>query len=244
VYKTTDGGGTWTPVLSTSGLQVLAVAVSPADHNVVFVALAQFSAGFQVYRTQDGGGTWTRIEGPTNGAICMFSVLILLPHPTDVSRVLRTAGCYAGRDVPSGDSLDQSTDQGVTWSMLFHPTPLFPSRLVGGMGSQSARWYLSGYFGASPGGTKLFRSDDDGHTWNDVLDYAAGPAIVGVAYDPETPDRVFAALTTDLVRQSNDGGASWTDLSSGPTGLADLLLTPDGQVLLAATQHGVWRIEV
>jgi hypothetical protein len=244
INKTTDGGATWTPVLATSGFQVLAIAVSPADHNVVFVALAQFSAGFQVYRTQDGGTTWTRIEGPINGAICMFNVLILVPHPTDASRVLRTSGCYAGRDVPSGDSLDQSTDQGVTWNPLFHPRPLFPSQLVGGTGSQPARWYLSGYFGASPGGTKLFRSDDDGVTWSDVLDYATGPAIVGVAYDPGAPDRVFVALTGDLVRQSSDGGASWTDLSSGPTSLSNLLLTPDGHALLAATQQGIWRIEV
>ena len=244
VHKTTDAGATWTPVLPTGTLQVLAIAVSPADPNLVFVALAQFSASFQVHRSLDGGATWTMIEGPTHGATCTFSVPILVPHPTDPARAFRTAGCYAGRDVLTGDHLDQSVDQGLTWGSLFHPKPLFPSRLVGGMGSQPGRWYLAANFGAPPGGSKLFRTDDDGATWGDVLAFASGPALVGVAYEPWTPDRVFTALSTDLVKRSDDGGASWADLSTGPTDLTDLLLTPGGQALLAATQHGVWRIEL
>jgi hypothetical protein len=184
------------------------------------------------------------IEGPTHGATCMFSVPILAPHPTDPARVLRTAGCYAGRDVLTGDSLDQSVDQGLTWSVLFHPKPLFPARLVGGMGSQPGRWYLAAHVGAPPGGSTLFRTDDDGVTWSGVLVSPTGPALVGVAYDPWMPDHVLAALTTDIVKRSTDGGASWTDLSGGPTELTDLLLTPGGQAVLAATQHGVWRIEL
>jgi hypothetical protein len=244
VHKTTDDGATWTPVLPTGGLQVLAIAVSPADPDLVFVALAQFSASFQVHRSLDGGATWTRIEGPTHGATCIFSVPILVPHPSNPSRVLRASGCYAGRDVPSGDSLDQSLDQGVTWSLLFHPRPLFPSRLIGGMGSQPDRWYLAAHFGASPGGGRLFRSDDDGATWTDVLAFASGPAIIGAAYEPWSPDRVFAALSTDLVKRSDDGGVTWTDLPFGPSQVADLLLTPGGQALLAATNQGVWRIDM
>jgi photosystem II stability/assembly factor-like uncharacterized protein len=243
VYKTVNGGASWVPVLPTGGLQVLAIAVSPADQNVVFVAMAQYSASFQVHRSLDGGATWTIIEGPLLGATCIFSVPILMPHPTDPNRVLRTSGCYAGRDVPFGDSVDQSLDQGLSWSVLFHPKPLFPSRLVGGMGSQPGRWYPAAHFGAPPGGTKLFRTDDDGATWSDVLAYATGPALMGVTYDPWTPDRVVAALSNDAVTRSDDGGASWTDLASGPTDLTDVLLTPGSEALLAATQHGVWRLE-
>jgi hypothetical protein len=244
VHKTIDAGATWTAVLATGSLQVLAIAVSPADPALVFVAMAQFSGSFQVHRSLDGGATWARIEGPINGATCIFSVPILVPHPTDAARVLRTSGCYAGRDVPSGDSLDQSLDQGVTWSPLVHPKPLFPDRLVGGMGSQPGRWLLSAHFGAAPGGGKLLRSDDDGATWTDVLAFASGPSVAGVGYEFSQPDLVFAALTTDTVRRSDDAGATWSDLPGGPTQVADLLLTAGGQALLAATTTGVWRIEV
>jgi hypothetical protein len=81
-------------------------------------------------------------------------------------------------------------------------------------------------------------------TWTDILAFSSGPAVVGAAYDPLQPDLVFAALTTDLVRRSDDGGTSWTDLPAGPTQITDLLLTPGGQSLLAATSQGVGRIEV
>jgi hypothetical protein len=76
-----------------------------------------------------------------------------------------------------------------------------------------------------------------------VLVYPSGPSFTGLAYDPESPDHLFAALSTNVVQQSDDGGASWTDLPAGPSGIADLLLSPGGQALLAATQQGVWRIE-
>jgi hypothetical protein len=243
VHKTTDDGATGTPVLPTGGLQVLAITVSPADPTLVFVALAQFSASFQVHRSLDGGATWTRIEGPIQGATCIFSVPILGPHPTDPMRVLRTSGCYAGGDVPSVDSLDESLDQGVTVSPLFHPRPLFPDRLLGGMGSQPSRWYLSAHFGAWPGGGKMLRSDD-GATWTDVPAFASGPSIAGSAHEPWQPDTLFAALTTDAIRRSDDAGGTRSDLPAGPTQVADLLLTPGGQALLAATATGGWRIEV
>ncbi len=115
--------------------------------------------------------------------MCTWTVLILDPHPTSTNRVFRTAGCYEGRNVPFGDSLTQSTDRGATWTTLFHPTPLFPSRLVGGAGANASRYYLGAYFGADPGGGELFRSDDDAATWAQVLSLASGPSVGGLAYD-------------------------------------------------------------
>jgi hypothetical protein len=65
-----------------------------------------------------------------------------------------------------------------------------------------------------------------------------------VVYDPWNPDCLFAALTTGTIMRSDDAGVSWTDLAPGPTGVTDLLLTPGGQALLAATPQGVWRLDV
>jgi hypothetical protein len=175
--------------------------------------------------------------------LCTWTVLILAPHPTDGQRVMRTSGCYAGRNVPFGDSLNQSINRGATWSPLFHPTPLFPSRLAGGHGSQPGRFYLSAHFGAPPGGAKVFRSDDDGVTWNQVLNFATGPWVEGLAYDPSAPNQVYAGLSTGSAQASHDGGTTWADLGSGGLGfVADLAVSLDGTYLLAATSLGVWRI--
>jgi hypothetical protein len=80
------------------------------------------------------------------------------------------------------------------------------------IGSQPARWYLSAHFGASPGGGKFVRSDEDGASWTHALTFASGPAVAGAAYEPWNPDRVCAVLSNNVVRQSEDGGTTWIDL--------------------------------
>ncbi len=242
LFKTTNGGATWTLVLTVTD-SLIGLAISPADRSLVYAVTASGSGSFEVQRSTNGGASWTLVEGPENGAVCIWTVLILEPHPTNANRVFRTSGCYAGRDVPFGDSLEQSTDRGATWATLFHPTPLFPSRLVGGAGANPSRYYLGAHFGADPGGGKLFRSDDDAGTWTQVLNFASGPSVGGLAYDAASADVVFAGLTTGVVQASADAGATWSQLGSADLGgVQDLALTRDGQYLLGATALGVWRI--
>jgi hypothetical protein len=241
LFKTTNGGSSWTPVLATGTRRVIGLAISPADPNLVYAGIG--TDLFKLVRSTDAGATWTTLDEPIVGGPCTFAVLILKPHPTTANRVFRTSGCYAGRDVPFGDALRQSTDKGVTWVPLVHPTPLFPSRLVGGAGAQPGRYYLSAHFSAPPGGGKAFRSDDDGASWTPVLTFASGPAIEGLAYHPSTPEHVYAGLTTGVVQSSTDAGATWSQLgSSSLGGVEDLALSLDGAFLFAATASGVWRI--
>jgi photosystem II stability/assembly factor-like uncharacterized protein len=243
LFKTTNGGASWSAILSLGSDQVLGIAVSPADHNLIYAATGVPNNSFEFRRSQDGGATWTKLEGPLPTNLCTWTVLILAPHPTDSQRVMRTSGCYAGRNVPFGDSLNQSINRGATWSPLFHPTPLFPSRLAGGHGSQPTRFYVAAHFAAPPGGGKVFRSDDDGVTWSQILRFASGPSVEGLAYDPGAPDQVYAGLTSGSVQASHDGGTTWADLGSGGLGgVADLALSLEGTYVLAATSLGVWRI--
>src|SRR5256714_2146037 len=74
IFRTTDGGKTWTKVLSkdqdTGGIEVV---FDPQNSNIVYAALWQarrqpwnFSSGGPgsgLYRSQDGGATWKRLEG-------------------------------------------------------------------------------------------------------------------------------------------------------------------------------------
>jgi photosystem II stability/assembly factor-like uncharacterized protein len=58
VYKTIDGGLTWTPTTLvspyTSNIAYYAMAISPSNPNVIFVAKTD-----GLYRTNNGGSTWT-----------------------------------------------------------------------------------------------------------------------------------------------------------------------------------------
>ncbi len=98
LYKSTDDGATWASVLPTAET-VQAVAASPADPALVYLALTRAptnSSDFRFLRSRDGGVTWEQLEEFHN-SLCGWGVRILQPHPTDASRVFRTANCYAGR---------------------------------------------------------------------------------------------------------------------------------------------------
>ena len=270
LYKSTDDAATWTLVLPTKEF-VRGIAVSPADRGLIYVGLvptADISSDFRFLRSRDGGATWEQLEEHHN-SFCGWGVPILLPHPSDAGRVFRTAACVAGRDV--GLPLRHSADQGATWTTVFGDTRFgnvqtaFPVRLVGGREAAPTRFYLAANRDSRTGGSSLFRSDDDGGSWTEVLANHDGTTrpqptnamLAALAYDPTQPDRVYVGvnefagqsanrvLAASRVRASADGGATWSDLGQRELGtISDLALGIDGQNLYAATDRGVWRLPV
>jgi hypothetical protein len=199
---------------------------------------------------------------------------MLEPHPTDPARVFRAAGCYAGRDF--GDRLFQSFDRGTTWSEFYgEPEPpgdysglIFPVKLVGGQGAAAGRYYLIGRRDTRlGGGSSLFRTDDDGGSWSEVLSFrgateprpADAPDVLirGVAFDPAEPDRVAigvneyvgagreARLSSSRIQLTTDGGATWNSLGQRELGaIYDLALGIDRKYEYAATEQGLFRLQL
>jgi photosystem II stability/assembly factor-like uncharacterized protein len=221
LYKTDDDAASWRLVFSPGEFRgVEAIAVSPAAPEVMYVAVT--GAGgrgdfVRFLRSRDAGATWDDL-GVSAGSMCGAVVYLLSPHSTDAQRVFRTAGCYAGRD--SGGALEQSTDQGATWSILLNlgvvpPGTLaadaltgYPVRLAGGEGRAPSRFYLAMKRDPRLGGASLLRTDDDGSSWAEVLAFRGGGLFVsrdpyapivqigGLAYEPGTPDRVYVGLAS------------------------------------------------
>ena len=215
VYKTTDDAVTWALILAYGpgvGGDALALAVSPADPNLVYLAVGggrSAPADFRFFRSRDGGATWQQLE-EQHFSLCSWDVPILQPHPADAQRVFRAADCIAGRNF--GETLDQSTDAGDSWTPLFNPQPFappflgYPQHLVGGQGPQPRRFYLAVNRDRRAGGSSVVRSDDDGATWSEVLAYRGGGSpgfapdvdpnapnvrLGGLAYEPAQPDHVY-----------------------------------------------------
>jgi photosystem II stability/assembly factor-like uncharacterized protein len=68
IYKTSDGAGHWTDVLTVDGPSFFGLVIDPSDPSTVFGGEADGSAG--VYATADGGETWSVINrGLTNAFV-------------------------------------------------------------------------------------------------------------------------------------------------------------------------------
>jgi hypothetical protein len=289
VYLSTDGGATWKLRLSAGQVEpTLApdrfrwhIAVSPADHNVVYVGVTWVyptNQGLRLLLSQDAGATWREVRRTSPPYLCGWGLFLLVPHPSDPQRVSTSLTCVAGREF--GASVEHSLDQGAVWSQWFNQfapagEPVvsagFPTRLVGGRGAAPGRFYLAVNRDVRLGGSSVFRTDDDGASWGEVLAFRGGgsPGYAGsdndpdaalvslpaLAYDPADPDRVFVGADVALgrtccdqpvpaagVKFSPDGGASWQDLGQDIGAVHDLALGIDGRNLYAATDAGVWRL--
>ncbi len=105
VYKTTDGGETWTAVMipqfAKAHLGRMGVVVAPGGQRVYLIVSERKEGG--LYRSDDGGATWKKITADVrvtgNG---YFSKVFLDPHNPDIVFVAQT-------------SLYRSTDGGVTF---------------------------------------------------------------------------------------------------------------------------------
>jgi photosystem II stability/assembly factor-like uncharacterized protein len=87
IYMSTDAGKTWTKL--TSGLPSvdmgrIGLAISPADHNVIYAEIEAADGRGGIFRSTDRGATWER-QSPFNAQGMYYGVLE--PDPKNVDRL-------------------------------------------------------------------------------------------------------------------------------------------------------------
>ena len=223
VYKSTDGGETWTNVGLEETRQIAKLIIHPDDPEIVYVAALGHFAGPNeergVFRTVDGGTTWKRIlfvdenTGAVGLALDESNPDRLIAGMWDVRRFpwgIRSAG--------PGSAIYRSLDGGQTWNDISGHEGL-PQGLKERMDvsiSQSRPdrvWALM----SAEGGRGLYRSDDFGDTWQKISNH---PELTGRTYyfqkllaDPADEDVVYVMNWNILV--SRDGGVEFEVIPSG-----------------------------
>jgi photosystem II stability/assembly factor-like uncharacterized protein len=96
VFKTTDGGLTWTRVKSGTGSDVI---YDPVNPSIVYLAMS----GEGVYKSGDGGDTWTLTPGITPGT------RLRLAMATGNSQILYSLG--------SNSQLNKTVNGGTSWTL-------------------------------------------------------------------------------------------------------------------------------
>lgn len=175
-HYTTDGGATWTP---TSGL--------PADNNLfswyylrrtnltadrvnagTFYA---YHAANGVYRSTDNGANWTNM-GPAATASGVYN-LTMKSVPGQAGHLFLTAGHQAAggvNGVGGGEPFYRSTDGGATWSSVNAGLEEVYAFGFGkaATGQSYPSVYVAGWLSGAYG---IYRSGDQGVTWEQVGDY-------------------------------------------------------------------------
>ncbi len=228
IYKSTDGGKTWTNHGLRDGQQIPQIIVDPRDPNRLFVAVLGHPYGPNeergIFRSTDGARTFQKVlykDPDTGGADVAFD-----PSSSDtIYAVLwesRQAPWENGVFSGPGSSLYKSIDGGTTWRQLTKGLPTFTADGLGRIGitiaSSDPRRLYATVEAARNGG--LYRSDDAGENWYRVN---ADPRVTSRASDfaevkvhPKNPDIVFTGSV--VTWKSTDGGKSFTGFRGAPGG--------------------------
>src|SRR5881398_1848716 len=225
IYKSSDGGETWTNAGLPNSERIAQIVVSPKNGDSVFAsvpgALWSDSADRGLYRTTDGGKNWEiALKGSNLSTGCSTVVIdpndpnIMFAGMWDFRRkgwTFRSGG--DGPNAASGSGLFRSNDGGKTWNEITSENSKgFPKKPYGRIAvavapSNSKRVYAA----VESTDSALFVSDDGGSTW-DKRDKSQWMVwrpfyFANLIVDPKNPDRLFKTDGSMIV--SEDAGKSF-----------------------------------
>jgi len=226
VYKSKDGGQTWTNIGLRDSRQISRIVVDPQNSNIVYVGALGHAFGPNsmrgVYKSTDGGGTWTKIldQGPDIGVsdLAMATEDSKLLFATTWHSHRPPWSTYAPLDGP-GSGLFRSQDSGQTWSHLTgNGLPEGDwGRTAVAVSPNGKRVYALISASKKPG---LYRSDDGGGSWalqNDDKRLIGRPWYFGnITVDPSNPDVIY--VPNVALYRSEDGGKTISIVRGAPGG--------------------------
>jgi len=220
VYRSTDGGTTWTHVGLEETRQIGRVRVDPNDPGVAYVAaqgnLWKPNAERGVYRTRDGGKSWKKVlyvdtlTGATDLVVDPSDPRTL--YAATYQRLRRTWGFNGGGP---GSGIWKTTDGGDHWTELSGGLPSGPKgRIALDISASSPDVLYATVQHADSGG--VYRTDDGGATWTRVNSLDPRPSYYSqIRVDPQDPDRVYV-LGVEFYG-SSDGGKTFVQMPTRPT---------------------------
>ncbi|MCA6362061.1 MAG: T9SS type A sorting domain-containing protein [Bacteroidetes bacterium] len=225
LYKSTDGGQTWTQSLFVSNQTgVTDLVLDPSNPQILYAASWSrirnnqesfiYSTESKIWKTTNGGASWNAaMAGIPNQA---FSRIGLAMYPGNTSQLfamlvdttLQLQGIYT------------TTNAASSWSAL--PTASLDPNALGGFG-----WYFGKIY-VKPNdpntiymlGVDQWRTTDGGQTWNTFTPPWYTYEVHADGHDLDFNSAGDLILCTDGgIYQSSDDGVNWTDIENIPANM-------------------------
>jgi photosystem II stability/assembly factor-like uncharacterized protein len=229
VWKTSDGGKSWSDVSPPGAEGLLFRDVEILGHGQVLVLAIGEGDASRIYRTADGGATWTQTFTNDDPA-AFYDCMAMWPGGR--------RGLAMSDPVDGKFRIIETSDGGASWSVV-DPAGM-PAAVDGEFGFAASGTCLvtagarDAYLASGGAASRIFHTRDRGHTWTVADSTIPAPATGGggtfslsfrsprhglaVGGDLDLPEN-----GVDMSAYSNNRGKSWTnggDLGGYRSGVA------------------------
>jgi photosystem II stability/assembly factor-like uncharacterized protein len=223
LHKTTDGGKSWSRVLSAPSpyddrVGCGEVALEPGNPSVLYAAMYarrrtpwSFDAGPQasdgrdlggIFKSTDGGASWKRLESGLPKATGRIGLSVYAKNPRIVLAIVHSDVDGVSGDVRSkAGGVFRSEDAGATWKRTspLNPRPFYFSQIRVDP-ENDKRVYVLGFM--------VHVSDDGGVTFREDASKKIHPDCHELVVDPGRHERLLLG-TDGGIYQSYDAGKTW-----------------------------------
>ncbi|HEV2690001.1 MAG TPA: hypothetical protein VGV35_15685, partial [Bryobacteraceae bacterium] len=211
VYKSADGGKTWTNMGLKDTHHIPRIVIHPSNANVVYVAAQGHLWGPNdergVFKTIDGGKTWSKVLFiNADTGVNDIAMDPMNPDTLYAAAYQRRRTAFGFNGGGPGSGIYRTTDGGATWKKLANG---LPKTEMGRIGLDVYRRNPNVVYAlVESEESGIYRSDDKGENWTKMSNTNPRPMYFSqVRIDPNNDQRIWAAGVN--MAYSDDGGKTF-----------------------------------
>jgi len=234
IWKTTDGGSSWTPKGDEfPNMGVSDIVINPTNPNILYLATGDWDGRFNrsigVFKSVNGGDDWA----PTGLTFTLGEddiISKLLIDPNNVNTVFAT----------TRDGIKRTIDGGANWTNVHDDFFAFFNDITYKIGSNTVLY-------ATSKTGKFYISTNNGANWSVASSPGSSSNRLDLALTPNDPNLILTLEQNGVVRKSTNQGSTWTTVSTIPNFISQggynvtLAISPLNKDLVLAGGVEGWR---